>query len=86
MNAMHVSDTAPTGAKPGGTTPASAVDPVCGMTVDPARTHLHTVHEGKEYFFCSESCLRRFRSDPAAFLKPPDSAAERPNRSTASGR
>jgi Cu+-exporting ATPase len=78
MTAIHDSDTAPAGPEPQRTMPASAVDPVCGMTVDPARTTLHTAHEGKEYFFCSESCLRRFRSDPAAFLKPADSAAARP--------
>ena len=50
-------------------TTRDVVDPVCGMTVDPARTNLHTVHDGQDYYFCSESCLRRFRADPGAFLK-----------------
>ena len=40
-----------------------ATDPVCGMTVDPAVALRHE-HEGRAYFFCSPSCLERFRRDP----------------------
>jgi len=25
-------------------------------------------HGGKDYFFCSSSCMNRFRKDPKAFL------------------
>jgi YHS domain-containing protein len=46
-----------------------AVDPVCGMTVDPAKTpHRHT-HEGHEYFFCSGGCRGKFIADPAKYLR-----------------
>jgi Cu+-exporting ATPase len=46
-----------------------AKDPVCGMTVDPATTRFRQDHEGRTYYFCSESCLRRFRENPGAFLQ-----------------
>jgi P-type Cu+ transporter len=40
-----------------------ATDPICGMTVDPRTTTLRHERGGKTYFFCNESCLRRFRDD-----------------------
>ena len=43
------------------------VDPVCGMTVDPA-TALSTTHAGREFFFCSEHCRDTFTADPGAHL------------------
>lgn len=42
-------------------------DPVCGMWVDPAKAAAHEVHEGKTYYFCSESCRDEFREDPARY-------------------
>ncbi len=46
-----------------------AVDPVCGMTVDPATTpHRHT-HDGREFHFCADSCRRRFAESPESFLE-----------------
>jgi Cu+-exporting ATPase len=46
---------------------AGVLDPVCGMTVDPASSLRHD-HGGKPYFFCSESCRTRFQDDPGCFL------------------
>ena len=53
--------------------PALVLDPVCGMTIDPADAAGTVEHEGRTYHFCSESCVERFREDPGAFLgaKPP---------------
>jgi hypothetical protein len=34
----------------------SVIDPVCGMTVDPTRTHLMATHEACTYYFCAEGC------------------------------
>lgn len=48
--------------------PAGVVDPVCGMTVDPATARATTVHAGKTYYFCCPSCARRFEADPARYL------------------
>jgi P-type Cu+ transporter len=45
------------------------VDPVCGMTVNPA-TALSYVHKSTDYFFCGERCRTKFSSDPQQFLKP----------------
>jgi len=42
-------------------------DPVCGMNVAPS-TELRRRHEGKEYLFCSEGCLRKFVADPERYL------------------
>ncbi len=41
-----------------------AKDPICGMTVDEA-TGLHAESDGKTYYFCSESCRRKFLGEEA---------------------
>lgn len=50
------------------TTKAGVIDPVCGMTVNPDRSAGSFEHGGKTYFFCSKSCLNKFKDNPAAFL------------------
>ena len=47
---------------------AEHVDPVCGMSVDPASAPASTVHDGKTYYFCCPSCLQRFQADPGRYL------------------
>lgn len=47
----------------------SAIDPVCGMTVDPAHAAGSYEHAGKIYYFCNASCLSRFKTDPSRHLK-----------------
>ncbi|HKQ52226.1 MAG TPA: heavy metal translocating P-type ATPase, partial [Pyrinomonadaceae bacterium] len=37
-----------------------AIDPVCGMTVDPARTAGTSERDGETYYFCSLGCKQRF--------------------------
>src|SRR5216117_1453017 len=49
---------------------AKVVDPVCGMTIDPADAVGHVEYNGRTYYFCHDSCLERFRADPASFLEP----------------
>jgi P-type Cu+ transporter len=51
-------------------TPQQAIDPVCGMTVDPQKTPYSYEYEGKTYFFCSSSCRHKFESDPKKYLNP----------------
>ncbi len=46
------------------------LDPVCGMTVDPAHARHLAEHEGVIYAFCSIGCRTRFVKEPAAFLGP----------------
>ena len=47
-----------------------ALDPVCGMTVDPAKTPHHHVHDGVGYHFCDARCRERFIADPDKYLSP----------------
>jgi P-type Cu+ transporter len=51
----------------------TAVDPVCGMTVDiPAAMTkgLHSTHAGSEYVFCGRGCKLEFDEDPERYLDP----------------
>jgi len=43
-------------------------DPVCGMTVDPARAKATHQHAGKTYYFCCPGCQVKFSADPAKYL------------------
>jgi Cu+-exporting ATPase len=45
-----------------------AVDPVCGMTVDPATAKFSADHDGTTYYFCCGGCLAKFQADPAKYL------------------
>ncbi|ODT88518.1 heavy metal translocating P-type ATPase [Phenylobacterium sp. SCN 70-31] len=47
------------------------LDPVCGMTVDPATTPHRTRHEGRDVFFCSAGCRAKFEADPARYADGP---------------
>jgi Cu+-exporting ATPase len=47
---------------------APAIDPVCGMTVDPARAAGEHAYHGTTYYFCSTSCRDRFKQDPERYL------------------
>ena len=43
----------------------TVVDPVCGMTVDPATSKHRMEHAGSEFHFCSAGCRDKFAADPA---------------------
>lgn len=45
-----------------------AIDPVCGMTVDPDEAAANVDHEGEVYYFCCHGCADSFRIDPASYL------------------
>ena len=51
----------------------SAVDPVCGMTVQAKRAAAHAAYHGTPYYFCSQHCHDRFVAEPEKFL-----ASEKP--------
>lgn len=46
-------------------TKTATKDPICGMAVDQA-TALHAERDGETFYFCSEHCLQKFLSAPAA--------------------
>ncbi|HET8881407.1 MAG TPA: heavy metal translocating P-type ATPase [Solimonas sp.] len=49
--------------------PATAIDPVCGMQVDPAAGKPSHEHAGVIYHFCCEGCRKTFAADPARYLQ-----------------
>jgi Cu+-exporting ATPase len=51
----------------GSNAPGTTVDPVCGMTVDPATAKWTATHDAIDYFFCSRSCRDRFVAQPVAY-------------------
>ena len=59
------------------TTEQTVVDPVCGMTIDPAGAAGTAESQGKRYYFCSLSCVSKFKADPDKFI----AAAGRTNAS-----
>src|SRR5579872_116523 len=52
------------------TQPILAKDPVCGMTVDPAKAKATVEHAGQKYYFCCSGCAAKFQSNPERYLKP----------------
>jgi Cu+-exporting ATPase len=47
---------------------AATIDPVCGMTVDPAKSPHRLSHAQKTYHFCSAGCRGKFAADPDKYL------------------
>jgi uncharacterized protein len=47
-----------------------AKDPVCGMQIQVADAPARARHAGRAYYFCSDHCGHRFRSDPGKFTGP----------------
>jgi Cu+-exporting ATPase len=45
-----------------------AIDPVCGMTVDPATAEHRSEFGGKTYHFCSAGCKVAFDDHPDRYL------------------
>jgi Cu+-exporting ATPase len=45
-----------------------AIDPVCGMTVDPQRAAGSFEFSGRTYYFCALGCREKFKSDPEQYL------------------
>jgi len=48
----------------------TVIDPVCGMSVDPATTSHGAADGEKDYFFCSAGCRTKFIADPERYLGP----------------
>src|ERR1700686_3179943 len=47
---------------------AATIDPVCGMTVHPAKSLHRLSHAQKNYHFCSAGCRGKFAADPEKYL------------------
>ncbi len=51
-------------------TSAAAKDPVCGMSVDPARAAARVEHAGRTYYFCCAHCAEKFRAARDRYVQP----------------
>jgi P-type Cu+ transporter len=49
---------------------AAAVDPVCGMSVDPATSPHRHDYQRRTFSFCSAGCRSKFAGDPEKYLGP----------------
>jgi xanthine dehydrogenase accessory factor len=47
---------------------ATAIDPVCGMTVEIANARYRSEHAGEVYYFCAAGCKAAFDKDPHSYL------------------
>jgi Cu+-exporting ATPase len=45
-----------------------AIDPVCGMTVDPHTARHRADYKGHPYYFCSAGCRTKFGANPEKYL------------------
>jgi Cu+-exporting ATPase len=63
-----ISQGAPTGQGDDMTDEATAIDPVCHMTVGTATAEYRSFHNGKAYYFCSAGCKVSFDKDPGKFI------------------
>jgi len=43
------------------------VDPVCGMSVDPATAAAKTCYDGVEIYFCAQGCKQAFEAHPKKY-------------------
>jgi len=44
-------------------------DPVCNMQIDEQSAAGKVNHNGKDYYFCSQQCADKFRSNPQQYTK-----------------
>ncbi len=45
-----------------------AIDPVCRMTVEPAKAAAQSTYKGQTYYFCAVGCKQRFDHEPERYL------------------
>jgi P-type Cu+ transporter len=45
------------------------VDPVCGMTVDPAKAAGTSEYKGRTIYFCHMRCKEKFDANPSQYIK-----------------
>jgi xanthine dehydrogenase accessory factor len=47
----------------------TAIDPVCGMTVEIANARHRSTHNGQDFYFCCPACKRSFERDPLPYVE-----------------
>ena len=73
-HAGHAGDSRVMAAMPGGDMErnGTAIDPVCGMSVDKERAEFRSFQKGDTYYFCSAGCKETFDKDPAEYISGPN--------------
>lgn len=54
--------------QPAAEQPQTALDPVCGMTVEVATARHVADYQGRRFFFCCDGCRRSFEKDPEGYF------------------
>ncbi|MEE8388039.1 MAG: XdhC family protein [Acidiferrobacterales bacterium] len=49
--------------------PATAIDPICGMSVETKDAEYQSEYKGKTYYFCCGGCEHRFENEPEKYLR-----------------
>ena len=49
--------------------PQMTKDPVCGMSIEENKAAATVTHQGRTYYFCSESCRSKFLQDPQRYAE-----------------
>lgn len=57
---------------------ARVKDPVCGMMMDRDTAAARARFDDREYYFCSQQCLRQFEADPARYAAGADVSPSEP--------
>src|SRR5690349_6689755 len=66
--------------------PEHAVDPICGMKVNPAAPRGGSFeYHGQTYFFCNPRCREKFAAEPEKYLKSEETAPAAASEATAPG-
>ena len=60
-------------------TEATAVDPVCGMSVDPSTAAGHSDWQSETFHFCSKSCKAKFDLDPQKYAHETNDTSNAPS-------
>ena len=63
-------------------TAAGEIDPVCGMTVDPAHAAASSRIGDRTFYFCSIACKQKFDASPQRYLDDTDRAQGRAHRAS----
>ena len=48
--------------------PRTAIDPVCGMKVDPQSSDIVSTYGKNDYYFCANACRKAFDDNPEKYL------------------
>jgi Cu+-exporting ATPase len=54
--------------------PGTAIDPICGMTVDTATAKYKRDFGGSTWYFCSKRCLDKFAAEPERYIQAKEEA------------